>query len=88
MTGMIVEYVSWFMIAAGSAFVLTGAIGLIRMPDLFTRMQAASIIETMGAGLLLTGFMLQSGFSLVTLKLFFMGLASSWCQARSSSGAT
>lgn len=72
MISMIIEAISWLLILSGSAFVLIGAIGLLRMPDLFTRMQAVSVIETLGAGLLLAGFMLQSGFSLVTLKLFFL----------------
>jgi multicomponent Na+:H+ antiporter subunit G len=52
--------------------VVVGAIGMVRMPDLFTRMQAASLIDTVGAGLLLFGFMLQAGFGLVTLKLVVM----------------
>lgn len=69
---VIVEVLSWILIASGSAFVVIGAIGMVRMPDLFTRMQAASLIDTVGAGLLLFGFMLQAGFGLVTLKLVVM----------------
>jgi multicomponent Na+:H+ antiporter subunit G len=69
---IVIEALSWLLIACGSAFVLVGAIGMVRMPDFFSRMQAASVIDTMGAGLLLTGLMLQAGFSLVTLKLFFL----------------
>lgn len=67
-----IEALSWVLIACGSAFVLAGAVGMLRMPDFFSRMQAASVIDTMGAGLLLTGLMLQAGISLVTLKLFFI----------------
>jgi multicomponent Na+:H+ antiporter subunit G len=44
------------------------------MPDLFTRMHAASVTDTLGAGLLLLGFMLQAGLSLVLLKLVFLFL--------------
>lgn len=69
---VVIEALSWLLIACGSGFVVIGAIGMVRMPDFFTRMQAASVIDTMGAGLLLTGLMLQAGFSLVTLKLFFL----------------
>lgn len=72
MIGAATLLLSWILILAGSAFVVVGAIGLVRMPDLFTRMQAASVIDTMGAGLMLAGFMLQAGFSLVTLKLLFL----------------
>jgi multicomponent Na+:H+ antiporter subunit G len=69
---VLIDSLSWLLIVSGSAFVAIGAFGLVRMPDLFTRMQAASVIDTAGAGLLLAGFMLQAGFSIVTLKLFFI----------------
>jgi multicomponent Na+:H+ antiporter subunit G len=72
MMAMIVEVISWLLMLSGSVFVVIGALGMVRMPDLFSRMQAASIIDTFGAGLLLAGFMLQSGFTLVTLKLLFL----------------
>lgn len=77
---LLIDALSWLCIVTGSGFVVVGAIGMVRMPDLFTRMQAASLIDTVGAGLLLFGFMLQAGFGLVTLKLvvllalfFFIG---------------
>ena len=42
------------------------------MPDLYTRMHAASVTDTLGAGLLIGGLMLQAGLTLVTLKLLFL----------------
>lgn len=72
MTAILVDALSWVLIVAGSFFVLVGAIGLVRMPDLYTRMHAASVTDTLGAGLLLVGFMLQAGLTLVTLKLLFL----------------
>jgi multicomponent Na+:H+ antiporter subunit G len=63
---------SWLLIVAGGFFTLVGAIGLVRMPDVYTRMHAASVTDTLGAGLLLIGFMLQAGLSLVLLKLVFL----------------
>jgi multicomponent Na+:H+ antiporter subunit G len=53
---------------------MVGGIGLVRMPDLFTRMHAASVTETLGAGLILLGLMLQAGLTLVTVKLIMIGL--------------
>ena len=44
------------------------------MPDFYTRMHAASVIETLGAGLILLGLMLQAGFTLVAVKLLMVGL--------------
>jgi multicomponent Na+:H+ antiporter subunit G len=69
---LLVDGVSFLLIASGSFFIIVGMIGLMRMPDLFTRMHAASVTETLGAGLLLIGLMLQAGMSLVTLKLAFI----------------
>jgi len=57
------------LLGLGSFFYLVGAIGLVRMPDLFTRMHAASVSETLGAGLLLLAMMLAAGWSLNAAKL-------------------
>ena len=47
---------------------------MLRMPDFFTRMHAASVIDTLGAGLIIVGLILQSGFTLASLKLVILGL--------------
>ena len=68
-----VQYVaSWAFIAAGSIFLVIGAIGMLRMPDVYTRMHAASVADMLGAGLLIVGMILQAGFTLLTLKLIFL----------------
>jgi multicomponent Na+:H+ antiporter subunit G len=69
---LVLDLLSWLLILAGGFFILVGAIGLVRMPELFTRMHAASITDTLGATLLILGMMLQAGLSLVTLKLLFI----------------
>ena len=66
---MIVDILSWISIAIGSAFVLVGGLGLVRLPDVFTRLHAASVADSAGAGFILLGLMLQAGLSLTTLKL-------------------
>ena len=73
MSGL-VDILSWACLVAGAAFSVIGAVGLIRMPDFYTRVHAASVTDTAGAGLLLTGMMLQAGFTLVTVKLIIIGL--------------
>ncbi len=65
---------SWISLVLGGIFCIVGAIGLLRMPDFYTRMHAASVIETLGAGLILLGLMLQAGLTLVTVKLLMVGL--------------
>lgn len=69
---LFVEILSWILIVLGSFFTVAGAVGLVRMPDLFTRMHAASVADTLGAGLLILGLILQAGFTLTTLKLAFI----------------
>ncbi len=69
-----VDVLSWLCLLAGGAFCVIGGLGLLRMPDFYTRMHAASVTDTLGAGLLLLGMMLQSGASLVTVKLVMVGL--------------
>jgi multicomponent Na+:H+ antiporter subunit G len=69
---LVVDIASWISILLGSAFTLVGALGLVRMPDIFTRMHAASVTDTAGAGLLILGMILQAGFSLTALKLVIL----------------
>jgi multicomponent Na+:H+ antiporter subunit G len=54
----ILTTVAWL---TGSAFSLLAAIGVIRMPDVFTRMQASTKASTLGLGCLLVGAALQMG---------------------------
>lgn len=63
------DLLSWAALMAGAAFYLIGAIGLVRMPDVFTRMHATSVSETMGVTLLVVGMAIQAGFTLVAVKL-------------------
>src|SRR6188474_3299214 len=46
---------------AGSSFALLAAVGVLRMPDVFTRMQASTKASTLGLGCLLIGAALQMG---------------------------
>jgi multicomponent Na+:H+ antiporter subunit G len=71
---VLLDAASWALLLLGSGFCIVGAIGLIRMPDFFTRMHAASVTDTLGAGLILLGLMLQAGLTLVAAKLFVLGL--------------
>jgi multicomponent Na+:H+ antiporter subunit G len=66
---MIVWVVGAVMLALGSLFVLIGGIGAVRMPNLYTRVHAASLTDSLGPILVLGGLMLHGGLSLETLKL-------------------
>jgi multicomponent Na+:H+ antiporter subunit G len=69
---IILDVASWLLILAGCFFILVGAFGLLRLPDVFTRAHSASLIDTVGAGFLFAGLMIQAGFTQVTLKLLFV----------------
>ena len=65
----VLNILSWASILAGSALCIIGAIGLIRLPDVFCRMHGAGIIDTLGIGLIILGLAFQAGFTLVLAKL-------------------
>lgn len=65
----LLDALSWVLLTVGGISVLIGGIGALRMPDLYTRMHAASVTDSLGAILVLTGIMLQAGWSLATIKL-------------------
>ena len=69
-----IDIASWVLLVAGGFFCVVGGIGLLRMPDFYTRVHAASVTETLGAGLILLGLMLQAGLTLVAAKLMIIGL--------------
>ncbi len=66
---LFIDILSWLLLTAGGAFVFIGGLGALRMPNLYTRMHAASVTDTMGAILILGGIMLQAGMTLATIKL-------------------
>jgi len=60
---------SWVAILIGLFFMIVGTVGVLRMPDVFTRLHAAGMTDTMGAGFLILGMCLQAGLSLLTPRL-------------------
>ncbi len=68
----VLDIISWIMIIGGVAFCLIGGYGLIKLKDVYARLHAASLIDTLGVGLILVGLMFQAGFTLVTAKLLLI----------------
>jgi len=52
-----VEIVAGLLLAAGGFFLVTGAVGVLRFPDIYTRLHAAGVGDTLGAGLVLAGLL-------------------------------
>ena len=68
----IMDVVSAILLLVGSGFTLIGSIGIVRMPDVVTRLHAAGITDTLGAAGVLLGLALKAGFSLLLVKLLLM----------------
>jgi multicomponent Na+:H+ antiporter subunit G len=65
----VLDGLSWLCLVLGGLTALIGAIGILRLPDVFCRMHAAGMIDTTGAGLVLLGLALQAPSWLVAVKL-------------------
>jgi multicomponent Na+:H+ antiporter subunit G len=61
-------------VVLGGIFMVIGSIGMVRMPDVFTRIHAASVADTLGVPLVLLGLVLFAGFTLVSVKLIILVL--------------
>ncbi|MGI9333106.1 MAG: monovalent cation/H(+) antiporter subunit G [Gammaproteobacteria bacterium] len=69
---MLIDGLSFVLLLAGGALVLIGGVGLLRFPDFFTRLHAASVTETLALTLIVLGLSLHAGFSLIGLKLLLV----------------
>lgn len=72
MIDTVLDVASWLLLVAGSFFVITGGLGLLRLPDVYARMHAAGITDTLGVALFVAGMAVQAGFTLVTVKLLMI----------------
>ena len=66
------DILAWSLVLGGCFFAVVGAFGLVRLPDVYTRIHSAGIVDTAGAGLLLIGLTLYGGFTIVTVKLLLI----------------
>ncbi|MEX6632194.1 monovalent cation/H(+) antiporter subunit G [Hyphococcus lacteus] len=71
---LILDIASWGLFLAGGLAMLSGAIGLVRFPDFYTRLHAAGVTDTGGAELILIGMLLQAPTWIVAVKLIFIGV--------------
>ncbi len=69
---LIVDILSWASILTGSLIIVTGGIGLVRLPDFYSRGHAAGMTDTLGAALVIAGMMVEAGWSLNLARLTFI----------------
>jgi multicomponent Na+:H+ antiporter subunit G len=65
----IIDWAAGALVLLGSLFVFIGGVGAIRFPDVFTRIHAAGITDTMGTLLVLAGCALYAGPTLAAVKI-------------------
>lgn len=69
---MLVDIISWLLLLSGGAVIIIGGIGLLRLPDVFTRMHAAGMTDTLGAMLIISGLIVQTGWQLNSARLLII----------------
>ena len=63
------EIVGAFLLIAGAVFMLVGSLGIIRLPDFYSRTHAATNVDTLGIFLFVIGLAVKEGASLISVKL-------------------
>ncbi|MBT6122074.1 MAG: monovalent cation/H(+) antiporter subunit G [Candidatus Puniceispirillum sp.] len=74
MIDTVIPILSSLCLFIGIVALLIGSIGLLRLPDVYSRMHAVGMVDTAGVGFLILGMMLHAGLTLVTVKLVFIGI--------------
>jgi multicomponent Na+:H+ antiporter subunit G len=66
---VIVNVIVVLLLAAGIFFLIVGAIGFIRLPDVFCRLHVTGVLDTLGAPLIMLATAIHIGFHIDALKL-------------------
>ena len=68
------ELIAEIFLAGGAFFLLASAIGMLRLPDFYCRLQASGNSETLGIMLSFIGLMIYEGMTIVSVKLLLISL--------------
>lgn len=71
---MLTDYLALLFLIVGGFFFLAGTVGLLRFPDVYTRLHALTKADNVGLGFVMAGLAIQSGSWLVAGKLFVIWL--------------
>ena len=66
------NFLTSLLVGLGILFCLIGAFGILKLPDVFSRMHSAGIIDTIGITLIFFGLIIQSGFTMISVKLILI----------------
>ena len=68
------ELLSNILLLTGAAFFLAGTVGLVRFPDVYTRLHALTKVDNLGLGFTVMGLLIQAPGALAALKLMLIWL--------------
>ena len=68
------ELLSIIFLVTGAAFFMAGTIGLLRFPDVYTRLHALAKVDNLGLGLIILGLLFQAPGLTVALKIIVIWL--------------
>ena len=71
---VLLSWLSGGALLLGTAALLVGALGLVRLPNLFSRIHAVGMMDTAGVAFITLGMLIHEGFSLVSVKLAVVGV--------------
>lgn len=73
------QWLAMIFLIAGAVFFLGSCIGMLRLPDFYTRMHASSNSETLGVAFSFIGLIFYQGFNWTAAKLIFVFLLMFMC---------
>ncbi len=81
-----IDILIWAALLAGIFLGVSGSVGVLRFPDFYTRVHAASVTDTLCVAMVVGGLVLSAGFTLVSVKLILI-LVFLWYTSAASSHA-
>ena len=54
------DVISWILIVLGGFFSIVGGIGIVRLPEFYSRLHGGGVTDTLGASLIMLGLLLQA----------------------------
>lgn len=72
MLEIVTHCLGWTCVLIGVLLSIIGALGCLRFPDLYTKLHALSVSDSLGVPIALTGLILVNGFNFVSLKIFLI----------------
>lgn len=70
----VLEWASGTLLLAGAAFFFAGTVGLLRFPDVYTRLHALAKADNLGLGLVVAGLLLRAPGAALAIKLALVWL--------------